>query len=90
VCRAVPGIVPWELECEGVCANEEIVVFLVLCPIVGSPKPLIGVVVELCNQIVDSGTWARGSNECPLLWTRVDVAAARRLQVGFSVLVFVG
>jgi hypothetical protein len=66
------------------------VAFLVLCPIVGSLKPLIGVVVELCNRIVGSGTWARGTNEHPLPWTRIDVAAVRRLQAGFLVLVFVG
>jgi hypothetical protein len=66
------------------------VAFLVLCPIVGSPEPLIGVVVELCNRIVGSCIWALRTNERPSLWTRGDVAAARRLQAGFLVLVFVG
>jgi hypothetical protein len=56
VCQAVPAIVPWELEYKGVCANEEIVAFIVLCPIVGSLEPLTGIVVELCNRIVGSGT----------------------------------
>jgi hypothetical protein len=79
VCWAIPAIVPWELECKGVYASEEIVAFLILCSIVGSPEPLTGIVVELYNRIVDSSTWARGTNEHPSPWTRVDIAAARRL-----------